>query len=143
MLLSSWPCSLAPCPPAPEVIRPLGLRHSGLLVSPLEGVTGRGVTPGWRRGRRRDPQAAHRLFPGVAASLPELLGGAAARSRRWRGDPQWPRRGAVGGAMAGCCSVLGSFLFEYDTPRIVLIRSRKVGLMNRAVQLLILAYVIG
>ncbi|EDM13671.1 purinergic receptor P2X, ligand-gated ion channel 4, isoform CRA_d [Rattus norvegicus] len=45
--------------------------------------------------------------------------------------------------MAGCCSVLGSFLFEYDTPRIVLIRSRKVGLMNRAVQLLILAYVIG
>nr|CAB90750.1 P2X4b receptor subunit [Mus musculus] len=45
--------------------------------------------------------------------------------------------------MAGCCSVLGSFLFEYDTPRIVLIRSRKVGLMNRVVQLLILAYVIG
>nr|KAF6282591.1 purinergic receptor P2X 4 [Myotis myotis] len=45
--------------------------------------------------------------------------------------------------MAGCCSVLGAFLFEYDTPRIVLIRSRKVGLMNRAVQLFILAYVIG
>ncbi|EDL19672.1 purinergic receptor P2X, ligand-gated ion channel 4, isoform CRA_f [Mus musculus] len=45
--------------------------------------------------------------------------------------------------MAGCCSVLGAFLFEYDTPRIVLIRSRKVGLMNRVVQLLILAYVIG
>uniref|UniRef100_A0A8C6FWG6 Purinergic receptor P2X 4 n=1 Tax=Moschus moschiferus TaxID=68415 RepID=A0A8C6FWG6_MOSMO len=45
--------------------------------------------------------------------------------------------------MAGCCAVLGSFLFEYDTPRIVLIRSRKVGLMNRTVQLLILAYVIG
>ncbi|XP_029422461.1 P2X purinoceptor 4 isoform X2 [Nannospalax galili] len=45
--------------------------------------------------------------------------------------------------MAGCCVVLGSFLFEYDTPRIVLIRSRKVGLMNRMVQLLILAYVIG
>ncbi|XP_032287482.1 P2X purinoceptor 4 isoform X1 [Phoca vitulina] len=45
--------------------------------------------------------------------------------------------------MAGCCAVLAAFLFEYDTPRIVLIRSRKVGLMNRAVQLLILAYVIG
>ncbi|KAM4827704.1 P2X purinoceptor 4 isoform 2-T2 [Thomomys bottae] len=45
--------------------------------------------------------------------------------------------------MAGCCAVLRGFLFEYDTPRIVLIRSRKVGLMNRAVQLLILAYVIG
>ncbi|CAO2629553.1 P2X purinoceptor 4 [Lemmus lemmus] len=45
--------------------------------------------------------------------------------------------------MAGCCSVLRAFLFEYDTPRIVLIRSRKVGLMNRLVQLLILAYVIG
>ncbi|XP_044631846.1 P2X purinoceptor 4 isoform X3 [Equus asinus] len=45
--------------------------------------------------------------------------------------------------MAGCCAGLAAFLFEYDTPRIVLIRSRKVGLMNRAVQLLILAYVIG
>uniref|UniRef100_A0A8C3J796 Purinergic receptor P2X 4 n=1 Tax=Calidris pygmaea TaxID=425635 RepID=A0A8C3J796_9CHAR len=41
------------------------------------------------------------------------------------------------------CGALHSFLFEYDTPRIVLIRSRKVGLMNRAVQLAILAYVIG
>ncbi|XP_037367098.1 P2X purinoceptor 4 isoform X2 [Talpa occidentalis] len=45
--------------------------------------------------------------------------------------------------MAGCGAALSAFLFEYDTPRIVLIRSRKVGLMNRAVQLLILAYVIG
>ncbi|KAM9621949.1 P2X purinoceptor 4 isoform 1-T1 [Trichechus inunguis] len=45
--------------------------------------------------------------------------------------------------MAGCRAVVAGFLFEYDTPRIVLIRSRKVGLMNRAVQLLILAYVIG
>uniref|UniRef100_A0A8C3VAG2 P2X purinoceptor n=1 Tax=Catharus ustulatus TaxID=91951 RepID=A0A8C3VAG2_CATUS len=41
------------------------------------------------------------------------------------------------------CGALHSFLFEYDTPRIVLIRSRKVGLINRAVQLGILAYVIG
>ncbi|XP_061459031.1 P2X purinoceptor 4 isoform X2 [Rhineura floridana] len=48
--------------------------------------------------------------------------------------------------MAGACKSCGglySFLFEYDTPRIVLIRSRKVGLMNRLVQLAILAYVIG
>ncbi|XP_077015920.1 P2X purinoceptor 4 [Tamandua tetradactyla] len=45
--------------------------------------------------------------------------------------------------MAGCCGPLAAFLFEYNTPRIVLIRSRKVGLMSRAVQLLILAYVIG
>ncbi|XP_038618506.1 P2X purinoceptor 4 [Tachyglossus aculeatus] len=45
--------------------------------------------------------------------------------------------------MAGCGQALSACLFEYDTPRIVLIRSRKVGLMNRAVQLLILAYVIG
>ncbi|XP_044296546.1 P2X purinoceptor 4 isoform X2 [Varanus komodoensis] len=41
------------------------------------------------------------------------------------------------------CGVLYSFLFEYDTPRIVTIKSRKVGLMNRLVQLAILAYVIG
>ncbi|XP_053815797.1 P2X purinoceptor 4 isoform X2 [Vidua chalybeata] len=41
------------------------------------------------------------------------------------------------------CGAFHSFLFEYDTPRIVLIRSRKVGLINRAVQLGILAYVIG
>lgn len=41
------------------------------------------------------------------------------------------------------CGGLYSLLFEYDTPRIVLIKSRKVGLMNRLVQLLILAYVIG
>lgn len=57
--------------------------------------------------------------------------------------PRCSLRGAGGRAMAGYCSVLRAFLFEYDTPRIVLIRSRKVGLMNRLVQLLILAYVIG
>uniref|UniRef100_A0A669PV96 P2X purinoceptor n=1 Tax=Phasianus colchicus TaxID=9054 RepID=A0A669PV96_PHACC len=45
--------------------------------------------------------------------------------------------------MAACCGAVRGFLFEYDTPRIVLIRSRKVGLINRAVQLAILAYVIG
>ncbi|XP_063171352.1 P2X purinoceptor 4 [Candoia aspera] len=41
------------------------------------------------------------------------------------------------------CGGLYGFLFEYDTPRIVSIKSRKVGLMNRVVQLAILAYVIG
>ncbi|OXB84941.1 UNVERIFIED_CONTAM: hypothetical protein H355_016063 [Colinus virginianus] len=45
--------------------------------------------------------------------------------------------------MAARCGAVCSFLFEYDTPRIVLIRSRKVGLINRFVQLAILAYVIG
>ncbi|KAK1156361.1 P2X purinoceptor 4-like isoform X1 [Acipenser oxyrinchus oxyrinchus] len=43
----------------------------------------------------------------------------------------------------GCCRTLGQMLFEYDTPRIVSIKSRKVGLINRLVQLGILAYVIG
>ncbi|XP_077164206.1 P2X purinoceptor 4 [Paroedura picta] len=47
------------------------------------------------------------------------------------------------GCCAGRCAGLAGFLFEYDTPRIVLIKSRKVGLMNRLVQLAILAYVIG
>uniref|UniRef100_A0A8D0H5E8 Uncharacterized protein n=1 Tax=Sphenodon punctatus TaxID=8508 RepID=A0A8D0H5E8_SPHPU len=35
------------------------------------------------------------------------------------------------------------FLFEHDTPQIVLIKSHKVGLIKRVVQLVILAYVIG
>ncbi|XP_012942306.1 purinergic ATP P2X4 receptor subunit 1 isoform X1 [Aplysia californica] len=39
-------------------------------------------------------------------------------------------------------SALGVF-FEYDTPRIVHIRSKKVGLFNRFLQLSILAYIIG
>uniref|UniRef100_A0A8D0H812 P2X purinoceptor n=1 Tax=Sphenodon punctatus TaxID=8508 RepID=A0A8D0H812_SPHPU len=46
-------------------------------------------------------------------------------------------------ARESCCAGCYSFLFEYDTPRIVLIKSRKVGVMNRLVQLAILAYVIG
>ncbi|XP_029427109.1 P2X purinoceptor 4 [Rhinatrema bivittatum] len=53
-----------------------------------------------------------------------------------------PDRGSMDSCSA-CCVDLGSCLFEYDTPRIVLIKSRKVGLMNRLVQLVILAYVIG
>ncbi|XP_038645121.1 P2X purinoceptor 4-like isoform X3 [Scyliorhinus canicula] len=45
--------------------------------------------------------------------------------------------------MAGCCSSVCDFLLEYDTPRIVLIKNRKVGAINRVVQVIILAYVIG
>lgn len=51
--------------------------------------------------------------------------------------------GRMAGGGSSCCAQLYGFVFEYDTPRIVLIKSRKVGLMNRLVQLGILAYVIG
>ncbi|KAK3083670.1 hypothetical protein FSP39_001104 [Pinctada imbricata] len=48
--------------------------------------------------------------------------------------------------MPSCSSVvqtgIGVF-FEYDTPRIVHIRSKKVGIINRFIQLCIIAYVIG
>uniref|UniRef100_A0ABM5F2P9 P2X purinoceptor n=1 Tax=Pogona vitticeps TaxID=103695 RepID=A0ABM5F2P9_9SAUR len=49
----------------------------------------------------------------------------------------------MGSCGTSCGQTVYSCLFEYDTPRIVLIKSRKVGLMNRLVQLAILAYVIG
>ena len=39
-------------------------------------------------------------------------------------------------------SAVGVF-FEYDTPKIVHIRSKKVGVINRLIQFAILAYVIG
>ncbi|KAJ6655723.1 hypothetical protein lerEdw1_004776 [Lerista edwardsae] len=38
---------------------------------------------------------------------------------------------------------VASFLFEYDTPRMVLVRNKKVGLTFRAIQLVVLAYIIG
>ncbi|KAL4223867.1 Receptor for ATP that acts as a ligand-gated ion channel [Mactra antiquata] len=41
-----------------------------------------------------------------------------------------------------CSRVLGVF-FEYDTPKIVHIRSKKVGVINRFLQLCIIGYVIG
>ncbi|KAG8514949.1 P2X purinoceptor 4 [Galemys pyrenaicus] len=91
---------------------------------------GRGRAPGYQaagRGDRSGRSSEHRgghWAPGVRTGF--------ARTRR-----------QADAAMARCCAVLTAFLFEYDTPRIVLIRSRKVGLMNRAVQLLILAYVVG
>ena len=46
----------------------------------------------------------------------------------------------------GCSWAWGSFLtavFEYDTAKIVHIKNKKVGLMNRVVQLGIVGYIIG
>ncbi|NXP44308.1 P2RX1 protein, partial [Heliornis fulica] len=42
-----------------------------------------------------------------------------------------------------CMEKLSSFLFEYDTPRMVLVRNKKVGLTFRLIQLIVLAYIIG
>uniref|UniRef100_A0A803XYV4 P2X purinoceptor n=1 Tax=Meleagris gallopavo TaxID=9103 RepID=A0A803XYV4_MELGA len=42
-----------------------------------------------------------------------------------------------------CMDKLSSFLFEYDTPRMVLVRNKKVGLTFRLIQLIVLAYIIG
>ncbi|XP_003384136.1 PREDICTED: P2X purinoceptor 4-like [Amphimedon queenslandica] len=48
---------------------------------------------------------------------------------------------------ASACRWLGSttvsVLFEYDTPKFVHIRNKKVGLLNRLVQLAIVGYIIG
>ena len=38
---------------------------------------------------------------------------------------------------------LASFFFEYDTPRMVLVRNKKVGIVFRLIQLVVLVYVIG
>uniref|UniRef100_A0A8C5LMB8 P2X purinoceptor n=1 Tax=Leptobrachium leishanense TaxID=445787 RepID=A0A8C5LMB8_9ANUR len=46
-------------------------------------------------------------------------------------------------AARSCYRELHSCVFDYSTPRIALIKSRKIGLMNRVVQLGILVYVIG
>lgn len=114
------------------------------MTSLRAGTLGRGSG---RDSRREGAglQAEGGGSPGEGAGLQAGGGGApgpeAAAGADGRATVQSPAAG--GAAMAGCCSVLRSFLFEYDTPRIVLIRSRKVGLMNRAVQLFILAYVIG
>ncbi|KAM4726220.1 P2X purinoceptor 1 [Anableps anableps] len=40
-------------------------------------------------------------------------------------------------------SALSDFFFEYETPRQVLVRNRKVGVMCRLIQLGVLAYIIG
>lgn len=36
-----------------------------------------------------------------------------------------------------------SVVFEYDTPKFVHIRNKKVGILNRLVQLIIVGYIIG
>ncbi|XP_067911092.1 P2X purinoceptor 4-like [Heterodontus francisci] len=45
--------------------------------------------------------------------------------------------------MQRCCTTTCDFLLEYDTPRIVLIKNKTVGVINRVVQLVIVAYVVG
>uniref|UniRef100_A0A5F8GJH0 Uncharacterized protein n=1 Tax=Monodelphis domestica TaxID=13616 RepID=A0A5F8GJH0_MONDO len=40
-------------------------------------------------------------------------------------------------------SQLSAFFFEYDTPRMVLVRNKKVGVIFRLTQLVVLTYVIG
>ncbi|KAL0994774.1 hypothetical protein UPYG_G00127000 [Umbra pygmaea] len=40
-------------------------------------------------------------------------------------------------------TALSDFFFEYETPRQVLVRSKKVGIMCRLIQLLVLVYIIG
>ena len=42
----------------------------------------------------------------------------------------------------GLCMVRDA-LFEYDTPKFVHIKNKKVGVVNRLVQLCIIGYIIG
>ncbi|XP_032239188.2 P2X purinoceptor 4 isoform X2 [Nematostella vectensis] len=42
-----------------------------------------------------------------------------------------------------CCACVGSVLFEYDTEKIVHIKNKKIGIINRVIQLVIIAYIIG
>ncbi|KAI1882438.1 hypothetical protein AGOR_G00250710 [Albula goreensis] len=42
-----------------------------------------------------------------------------------------------------CCLSVCRCFFEYETPKVLLIRSRKVGTVNRLIQAVIIAYVIG
>ena len=41
------------------------------------------------------------------------------------------------------CDAVLTTLFEYDTAKIVHIKSKKVGLINRLIQLVIIVYIIG
>ena len=41
------------------------------------------------------------------------------------------------------CDVVLTAFFEYDTAKIVHIKSKKVGLINRLIQLAIIVYIIG
>uniref|UniRef100_A0A671NR68 P2X purinoceptor n=1 Tax=Sinocyclocheilus anshuiensis TaxID=1608454 RepID=A0A671NR68_9TELE len=43
----------------------------------------------------------------------------------------------------GCCNSVGECFFDYYTSKILVIRSRKVGTLNRFTQALVIAYVVG
>ncbi|CAI9740575.1 P2X purinoceptor 4-like isoform X1 [Octopus vulgaris] len=43
----------------------------------------------------------------------------------------------------GYCDFILSLIFEYDTPKIVHIHSKKVGVINRLLQLIIIGYIVG
>ncbi|XP_030624016.1 P2X purinoceptor 4a [Chanos chanos] len=43
----------------------------------------------------------------------------------------------------GCCDSICQCFFEYFTPKVLVIRSKKVGTINRLTQALVIAYVIG
>lgn len=40
-------------------------------------------------------------------------------------------------------NAISDFFFEYETPRQVLVRNRRVGVVCRVIQLGVLAYIIG
>ena len=50
--------------------------------------------------------------------------------------------GASNVVKSGCRLAAAAF-FEYDTPKIVHIKSKKVGIINRFIQLCIISYIIG
>ncbi|KAK4019347.1 hypothetical protein OUZ56_001370 [Daphnia magna] len=43
----------------------------------------------------------------------------------------------------GCFKSMSSFLFWYETPKVVHIRSKKVGILGRFLQLCVLSYIVG
>nr|CAH0108652.1 unnamed protein product [Daphnia galeata] len=43
----------------------------------------------------------------------------------------------------GCLKVFSNFLFWYETPKVVHIRSKKVGILGRFLQLCVLSYIVG
>lgn len=55
--------------------------------------------------------------------------------------PTFPPRKMV--SCRQICDVVLTAFFEYDTAKIVHIKSKKVGLINRLIQLAIIVYIIG
>jgi len=43
----------------------------------------------------------------------------------------------------GCCDSVGQCFFDYYTSKLLVIRSKKVGTLNRFTQALVIAYIIG